>query len=53
VPLRLFEQHPDVLAAYQKRYEYVCIDEYQDTNAVQMKLAKLPRGAAEQYHGGR
>lgn len=39
MPLRLFERHPDVLTHYQRAYTYVCIDEYQDTNAVQMKLA--------------
>ncbi len=41
LPLRIFERHPEILRTYQNRYEYVCIDEYQDTNAVQMRLAKL------------
>ncbi|MBD3346147.1 MAG: AAA family ATPase [Chitinivibrionales bacterium] len=41
LPLRLFEKHPDILKKYQERYVYVSIDEFQDTNAVQMKLAKL------------
>ncbi|MEM1053921.1 MAG: UvrD-helicase domain-containing protein [Bacteroidota bacterium] len=40
-PIRLFEAHPDVLAAYQKRWRYVHIDEYQDTNRAQYTLAKL------------
>ncbi|MBD3240667.1 MAG: AAA family ATPase [Chitinivibrionales bacterium] len=40
-PLRIFENHPDILQHYRERYHYVCIDEYQDTNAVQMKLARL------------
>jgi DNA helicase II / ATP-dependent DNA helicase PcrA len=39
LPLQLFTKHPDVLAKYQKRFVYVSIDEFQDTNAVQMKLA--------------
>jgi superfamily I DNA/RNA helicase len=41
LPLQLFTKHPDVLAKYQKRFAYVSIDEFQDTNAVQMKLAAL------------
>ncbi len=41
LPLRLFESHPDILAEYQKRFEFVCVDEYQDTNTVQMKLAQM------------
>ncbi|NLD91235.1 MAG: UvrD-helicase domain-containing protein [Fibrobacter sp.] len=41
LPLQLFTKHPDVLAKYQKRFVYVSIDEFQDTNAVQMKLAAL------------
>ncbi|MBW2541361.1 MAG: UvrD-helicase domain-containing protein [Deltaproteobacteria bacterium] len=31
----LFERFPDVLAHYQRRWQYVLIDEYQDTNRVQ------------------
>ena len=40
-PIRLFEGHPDVLGAYQKRWRYIHIDEYQDTNRAQYLLAKL------------
>ena len=40
-PIRLFEQHPDTLKAYQQRWRYVHIDEYQDTNRAQYTLAKL------------
>ncbi len=39
-PLRLFEQHPDVLAQYQLRWRYLHIDEYQDTNRAQYLLAR-------------
>jgi DNA helicase-2/ATP-dependent DNA helicase PcrA len=38
--VRLFEQHPDVLEKYQKRYRYLLADEYQDTNRVQYILLK-------------
>ena len=41
LPVQLFMDHPDVLEAYQDRYKYILIDEYQDTNEVQYKLSKL------------
>src|SRR5690606_36804792 len=40
-PIRLFENHPDVLRHYQERWRYLHIDEYQDTNRAQYLLAKL------------
>ena len=40
-PIRLFENHPDVLADYQNRWRYVHVDEYQDTNRAQYTLVKL------------
>jgi len=40
-PIRLFQSHSDVLAAYQRRWKYIHIDEYQDTNRAQYALAKL------------
>lgn len=39
--IRLFEEHPDVLDRYQERYRYLMIDEYQDTNPAQFRLAEL------------
>lgn len=39
--LKLFDQHPDVLAYYQQRYQYIHVDEYQDTNHAQYQLVKL------------
>ncbi len=42
--VRLFEEHPDVLAHYRERFAHVLIDEYQDTNAVQNSLAVLLAG---------
>jgi DNA helicase-2/ATP-dependent DNA helicase PcrA len=35
------EQKPDLLALVQERYLYVLIDEFQDTNAAQLRLALL------------
>ncbi|MGT2832809.1 DNA helicase PcrA [Streptococcus halotolerans] len=39
--LRLFDQNPDVLSYYQQRYQYIHVDEYQDTNHAQYQLVKL------------
>jgi superfamily I DNA/RNA helicase len=36
--LRLFREHPDALQACREKYQYVMVDEYQDTNASQFKL---------------
>jgi DNA helicase-2/ATP-dependent DNA helicase PcrA len=41
LPLQLFKRHPQILSKYQKKFKYVSIDEFQDTNAVQMQLASL------------
>lgn len=38
LPLRLFEEHPEVLEYYRDQFRYVMVDEYQDTNAIQFKL---------------
>ena len=39
--LSLFDQNPDVLTYYQQRYQYIHVDEYQDTNHAQYQLVKL------------
>jgi DNA helicase-2/ATP-dependent DNA helicase PcrA len=39
--LRLFQQNPDVLADYQRRFRYILVDEYQDTNVVQYLWLRL------------
>jgi DNA helicase-2/ATP-dependent DNA helicase PcrA len=40
-PIELFQQESGVLARYQKRWQYIHIDEYQDTNRAQYRLARL------------
>ena len=40
-PIELFEQHPEVLNAWQDRFKYILIDEYQDTNYAQYKVTKM------------
>lgn len=39
--LNLFENFPEVLERYQKRFHYVLVDEYQDTNRAQFRLVRL------------
>lgn len=39
--LHLFEENPEVLKYYSEKFRYVHIDEFQDTNTVQYKIAKL------------
>ena len=39
--VRLFQENDDVLEHYQNRFEYIMIDEYQDTNHAQYLFAKL------------
>ncbi len=39
--LNILRQHKDVLAEYQRRFKYVMVDEYQDTNAVQYLWLRL------------
>ena len=43
----LLRNNPDLLAAYQRRFLYLHIDEYQDTNAAQYAIAQL---LAAQHH---
>ncbi len=37
----LLKNHPDVLEAYQRRFQYIMVDEYQDTNHAQYVLTQL------------
>ncbi len=40
-PVELFIHNSDVLEAYQDKFKYILVDEYQDTNEVQYKLIKM------------
>ena len=42
--VQLFRQHADVRAKYQRRYPFVLVDEWQDTNMAQYELVKLLAG---------
>ena len=41
LPVQLFLKNKEVLEHYQEKYQYILIDEYQDTNEVQYKMTKL------------
>lgn len=41
LPIKLFKEHPSTLQHYQERYQYILIDEYQDTNQAQYILSKM------------
>ena len=45
--VRLLETESDVRAYYQRKFRYILIDEYQDTNALQYRLATLLTGASQ------
>lgn len=39
-PSRIFEKHPDVKKEFAKRFRYIMVDEYQDTNKAQLDLLR-------------
>ena len=41
VTVKIFREFPEVLERYQERFQYILIDEYQDTNVAQYELTKL------------
>lgn len=48
-PIRILRTHADVLAEYHKRFKYILVDEYQDTNTAQymwLRLLAQPRDGA-------
>jgi DNA helicase-2/ATP-dependent DNA helicase PcrA len=40
-PLALFREHPDRLEAYRRRFQFILVDEFQDTNRAQYELVRL------------
>ncbi|MBR6643031.1 MAG: UvrD-helicase domain-containing protein [Lachnospiraceae bacterium] len=47
--VELFRQNPDVLSYYQRRFRYIMVDEYQDTNTAQFQLIKLLASSENEY----
>lgn len=39
--IAMFQQNPDVLASYYERFQYLLVDEFQDTNGSQMSIIDL------------
>ena len=39
--VELFQFHPEVLDYYQERFQYIMVDEYQDTNTIQFQLISM------------
>ena len=40
LPVKLFDEHKDILEKYQDKFKYILVDEYQDTNEVQYQFNK-------------
>lgn len=38
---QLFQKHPDILQAWQKKFRYILIDEFQDVNQLQYDIVRL------------
>lgn len=47
LPVRIFREHPEMLAHYQNRWQFLLIDEYQDTNQSQYAIV---RHLVEKHH---
>ncbi|WP_019996407.1 ATP-dependent helicase [Aureimonas ureilytica] len=46
-PIAIFRDHPDILAEYHKRFRYILVDEYQDTNVAQYLWLRLLAQSSE------
>jgi ATP-dependent DNA helicase Rep len=49
LPVKLFEEHADILEKWQNKVRYLLVDEYQDTNASQYLLVKMLIGMRNQF----
>jgi DNA helicase-2/ATP-dependent DNA helicase PcrA len=41
LPVQIFRENPDVLDRYSKKFQFILVDEYQDTNRAQFQFIKL------------
>ncbi len=39
--IQVFEEHPNVLSNYQEKFQYILVDEFQDTSGTQNRLVQL------------
>jgi DNA helicase-2/ATP-dependent DNA helicase PcrA len=55
-PIRIFKAYPEVLAEYHRKFKYILVDEYQDTNTAQYMwlrlLAQRPREKTQAQSDG-
>ncbi len=51
--IKLFQENEQILKKYQSRFEYVLVDEYQDTNRAQYMLTKMLSGIGPRDAGSR
>lgn len=49
LPLKLLQNHPEVLTQWQAAFGHILVDEYQDTNATQYELLKLLVGERARF----
>jgi ATP-dependent DNA helicase Rep len=49
LPLKLLQNHPEVLTKWQAAFGHILVDEYQDTNATQYELLKLLVGERARF----
>lgn len=48
---QLWRRNPDILKQYQTRYQYIHVDEFQDTNKAQYELVRLLAGGTPEMPG--
>ena len=41
LPVRLFREHPQVLESFRERFQFILVDEYQDTNRAQYQFIRM------------
>ncbi len=41
LPVKIFNKFPEIASKYQTKYQYVLVDEYQDTNSLQYQLIRI------------
>ena len=44
--VKMFREYPNILAKYQEQFQYIMVDEYQDTNHAQYQVTKLLASAS-------
>ncbi|TNC80013.1 MAG: DNA helicase Rep [Oleiphilus sp.] len=47
LPVRLFQEYPEVLSKWRQKIRYLLVDEYQDTNLAQYELVRMLVGDRE------